>query len=520
MKVLGAPRAYALAVATGVLVALTFPFFDFWPVAFVALVPLLVALDAVTPRRAAGLGWVAGFVTMAVGFYWLFPTLRVFGGFPAPLCALVMALICGYQAGRTALCGFLFGLATRRGWPRAPVFALAFAATELVFPLLFPWYLGVGVHGVPVLLQLADVGGPILVGLVLVAANLALAELVLARMGRRRADRRVLAAGLAAPAVALLYGAVRLSTTGAAMRAAEPITIGIVQANTPLLDRKGATAVHLRRTKELKERGVGLAVWSELAIASTFYESSYESDVERDVTKSLGLPAVVGATLYRKDEDKALFYNSALLTGDDGRVLGRYDKQYLLPFGEYLPFGDTFPILYTWSPNSSHYMAGTSLEPLVWNGHRISVLICYEDLMPAFVNRAVRHADPDLLVNMTNDAWFGDTNEPWGHLALSKFRAVEHRRYLVRATNSGMSAIIDATGRVVAQGGTFREETIVGEARFLHQRTVYEILGDIPFWVAAAAIGFMGARRRSRKEGAPREDADGRGPGADSPDPS
>src|SRR5947207_13300735 len=105
-------------------------------------------------------------------------------------------------------------------------------------------------------------------------------------------------------------------------------------------------------------------------------------------------------------------------------------------FGEYLPFGERFPLLYRWSPNSGRFSPGRSLEPLTLRvhgqEHPVSVLICYEDILPAFTNAAVKHAKPELLVNMTNDAWFGDTSEPWEHLALAELRSVEHRRYLVR----------------------------------------------------------------------------------------
>ena len=120
----------------------------------------------------------------------------------------------------------------------------------------------------------------------------------------------------------------------------------------------------------------------------------------------------------------------ALMVDEQGAVTGRYDKEYLLAFGEYIPFGDTFPILYQWSPNSSRFSPGASFDPLPLGDHKISALICYEDILPGFVNRMVRHADPDLLVNLTNDAWFGDSTEPWIHFALAKLRAVEHRRLL------------------------------------------------------------------------------------------
>jgi apolipoprotein N-acyltransferase len=150
------------------------------------------------------------------------------------------------------------------------------------------------------------------------------------------------------------------------------------------------------------------------------------------------------------------------------------------------------------SPNSSRFSSGDSLEPLPFGDHRIAALICYEDILPAFVNKMVRHADPDLLVNLTNDTWFGNSTEPWIHLALAKLRAVEHRRYLIRSTNSGVSAMIDPVGRVPLHSGTFTEESLIVVAKFMRTRTVYEILGDWPWWLATAAIAAMAFVRRER----------------------
>jgi apolipoprotein N-acyltransferase len=102
-----------------------------------------------------------------------------------------------------------------------------------------------------------------------------------------------------------------------------------------------------------------------------------------------------------------------------------------------------------------------------------------------------------MLVNLTNDAWFGDTTEPWIHLALAQMRAVEHRMYLLRATNSGVSAVIDPVGRVIAHGGTFRAEALDAVAHWMkHGKTGYELWGDFPWWVAAVAVSVMAFRKR------------------------
>jgi apolipoprotein N-acyltransferase len=187
----------------------------------------------------------------------------------------------------------------------------------------------------------------------------------------------------------------------------------------------------------------------------------------------------------------------------DGDVIGTYDKTYLLAFGEYLPFGETFPILYDWSPNSGRFSPGTSLDPVPFERFRLSVLICYEDILPRFTRDAVRHARPHLLVNMTNDAWFGDTHEPHIHLALGALRAVEHRRWLVRATNTGVSAFVDPVGRVTRKGPTWRMARLRGEVGMVQTTTVYERIGDLIGWLALA-LGAAGLYQTRKGASPPR----------------
>ena len=230
--------------------------------------------------------------------------------------------------------------------------------------------------------------------------------------------------------------------------------------------------------------------------------------VERDqFARALGVPAIFGAVVYRVDADRERWFNTALSTGAHGEVTSRYDKEYLLAFGEYLPFGDWIPQLYEWSPNSGRFSPGTDLAPMLvpvrGTTHKISALICYEDILPAFTNKVVRAASPELLVNMTNDAWFGDTSEPWEHLALAQLRAIEHRRYLVRSTNSGVSAFIDPVGRVMLHTNTFQLQSLDAIVHFLHgdgSGTVYEALGDVPWW-ALSGLLFLGAFLRRPRAG-------------------
>lgn len=511
------------AIISGCLYFVSFAGFDVWPLAFVAIVPWYLVIIGQTPKRAAWLSLLTGFAMCMGGFYWLANMLNTFSGFSLPLCLFFTSFICAYQAGRLALTGWLYARAAARGWPGPLVFAGAFAAGELVFPLLFPWYFAAAVHNVPVLMQLADIGGPILVSLVLVAINLAVAEPLRAKLAgsvtvekgpsseKKIAfplDKRVVGVGVLSLLVALLYGAIRISMTNAKVEHAQSAKVGYVQGNMGLMAKRENPGEGLRRhrqlTAELKAKGDDLVVWSEtsatfptredLATKSNFYKEKF--------TASLGVPTIFGAVLYRVDPDRERWFNTALATDAKGEIRGRYDKQFLLAFGEYLPLGDTFPILYKWSPHSGRFSAGTSLEPVDVdiNGtvHKVSVLICYEDVLPGFTNRAVSHAEPELLVNMTNDAWFGDTTEPWEHLALAQFRAVEHRRFLVRSTNSGVSAVIDPNGTVMPDtiSTPFKAEAKDAVIHWMKGGTVYEVIGDGPWYLITLLMAVTAFRKR------------------------
>jgi apolipoprotein N-acyltransferase len=504
---LGGRAAYGLAFVSGFLYFVAFPGVDVWPLSFVALAPLVVALRGQRPRRAAGLGWLAGFTMTMFGFYWLLPMLEHFSGFSAPLCLLFMAILCGYQAGRIGLMGWLYARAEGRGWPPGPVFALAFIASELVYPLLFTWYFGATVHQVPALVQVAELGGPIAVALPLVAANLAIAELFIARLEKRGVRWKIAAALASVPVLAAVYGAIRIPMVDAAVAAAPKARVGVVQANMSLMAKREDASEGLRRHMELtheleKEGKLDLVVWSETSVMRAVNEKLAPVLYRMQFTQRLGVPAIFGGVLVREVDDarRYVLFNSALASDKSGDIVGRYDKQFLLAFGEYLPFGNVFPKLYEWSPNSGRFTPGKSFKPLPVDGHEAGVFICYEDISPEFVDKIVDAGDPDLLVNMTNDAWFGDSTEPWIHLALAEFRAVEHRRYLVRSTNSGVSAFVDPVGRVVAHTQTFKEQALAHQIAWLKATTPYELYGDLPWWLATAVIA-LGAfvRRPGRK---------------------
>lgn len=504
---LSAWKAAAAAIACGLLYFLAFPGMDLWPLGFVALVPLRIALYGQTPKRALWLGWLSGMTMVSCGFYWLLDMMRAFSGFSTPLCLFFVEAISAIMAARIAFFAWLFVRCERNGWPAGLSFLATFVASELAFPVLFFWSFGAVSHPVPVLTQVADLGGIYAAGLVMVAFNWAVAELILGRLRGETLALRRWVPFACVPVAAVIYGAIRIPQLDARVAAAPVGKVGLVQANMGLMEKRHeherGLLRHIRATKQmLREAPLDLVLWSESSVMSPILADDAPEVLPEYFTRRLGVPTVFGAVLYDNVSDarRHAFYNSVLLSDKDGNVVGRYDKQELVAFSEHMPFGEEFPILFEISPNSSNFRAGTHAAPLVLGQHHIAAMVCNDDVSPSLGNRLLKDPDTDLLVNLTNDAWFGDTTEPWIHLALAKFRAIEHRRFFVRSTNSGVSAFIDPVGRVVQHSDTFREETMTGSIHWLKGRTVYELLGDWPYWFAtvlAFAAAFVRKRARA-----------------------
>jgi apolipoprotein N-acyltransferase len=488
----------------GVVLPISFCGFDQWYLTWVAFVPLLFALEGATRRQAAARGFVYGLIANLIGYYWIPYTIHEFGRFPQYLAWTFSIVLCAYQGVQYCLLAYLtVRLREWRGersliW----VFPTSMVALETVYPLLFPIFMGNTQHVVPLLIQACDLLGPLLVTAVVLTFNVSLYSGIKAALERRRPwPWRDLVAGPAGLVLLLVYGAIRIPMVEADVEEGTPLRVGIVQPSMGILEKwrdvEEGIERHERGSLDLERRGAQLVVWSEAAYTAGFI-NPLEGNLRHLMVPELRTPLLAGALTVERGtvagRRRVLHHNSALMLDAERNIVGVSDKTYLLAFGEYMPFGDVFPELYEASPNSGQMMPGRGITglPFDFEGERwtLSVLICYEDILPRFTRALVRETSPNLLVNMTNDAWFGDTNEPWIHLDLAKFRAIEHRRYLVRATNTGVSAFIDPVGRVVEHSEVFRNQTMLQEVRLLRGgRTVYAVVGDLLGYLALALVG-------------------------------
>lgn len=497
--------AYGLAALGGAFFFLGFAGFGLWPLAFLTFVPAFFAIDRVRPYG----GWAVfrltlffGFVAEWGGYYWLVEMLETFSGFSVPLCIFFASVLILHTGGNLAVFGWLWARARDRGFNLTLAAVAALLACEYAYPLLFPYFYGASFHSLPILLQVADLGGALLVTMLAVIVNAALYELLKARLEKKPLPWKGPAVALAYVALVLIYGAVRLGQIDEQIAQAHKITVGLVQTNMGIFakrqDSREGDRRHREQSAELERtEHPDLLVWPESGFAH-YLPRDVQNVYTTVFAGQINTPTLFGGlSLDAQPGRDPIAYNTAFITDELGNVRGMYDKTYLLAFGEYIPFGDVFPSLYRISAHSGHFTPGNHVRPLPFGPYRITSLICYEDIVPSFVRRAVNEANPHVLVNVTNDAWFGNTHEPWIHFALAKFRAVEHRRYLVRSTNSGVSGVVDAAGRTVRHSGVFVRENITAEVAMMNRDTVYDMLGDWPGWLSCLLIAWMAFRRKS-----------------------
>jgi apolipoprotein N-acyltransferase len=486
-------RPHLLAVLSGVLYFLGFVGFDIWPLIFLFLAALLFAIEGASPRRAFLLGQISGTVAMFGGYYWVNHLLSNFAGLSAPLAFLGFTLLALYHGLSVAIAAWLVKTAeVRLEIPAFVSLPIAYSAVELVFPFIFPSYIGNSLYRVSILTQIVELFGMLGLTVLICLVNVA----VFAR------KKRELAVAGGALLFTLVYGAIRIPMVESKIEQAKKLDVGIVQTNLGARDKAAKRGEFIRRHQQMtldllrEEPGLDLIVWPESAYNRWIHRD--EKNLRATVTDGITVPLIFGALTYdegTRAEPERRTYNTAVATSSTGDVLQLFDKVELLVFGETLPFVDTFPQIKRWLPRSSTFTRGSRFVNFEVAGTELMPMICYEDIIPSFVRKMWRTAGiPEALVNVTNDSWYGDTHEPLIHLVLATFRSIETRRALIRSTNTGISAFVDPVGRMTKRSGQWTQETLVEEVPLIEDgsTTVYMMFGDVIGWLSLLAI-VMGA---------------------------
>jgi apolipoprotein N-acyltransferase len=495
------PAADLLSVlAAGAGLALAFPPLGAWPLAWLAPAPVLVRAARTGPRRALGLGCAWGVIFFTFSLYWTHGVMVRYGQLAPWLAAGPAALLIGYCS--LYFGAFLCGVSTAaRRWGEASAVWISpalFTALELLRGRLFggfPWAtLAMSQADTPATLAPAAWIGASGVGTLIALSWAAWARLA----AQRRAPRRfALLAAWAFCAAALFAGGSarvrRLDALPADLR------VGLVQVNVPQAIKWSAEhrleilQAHRDLTREAVRQGARLVVWPESSLPFSPGERLPEEARGRlgleewvgERSRENGVEIVWGGTAAEPTGGRRRLYNSAFLSGADGRLLGRYDKQRLVPFGEYVPLRRFLPFVEPLVRQVGEFAPGAGPGVQRAAAAALGPLVCYEILFAELSRRAAA-AGADLLVSVTNDAWYGTAVMPHLHLAAAPLRAVENGAPLARAANTGISALVLPSGRIAAATALERRQVLVGDLPSRGEPTFYRRHGEV--WGAGCAI--------------------------------
>lgn len=480
-------RDYLLAAVSGALLALSFPKAGASFLVWFAFVPLFLACGRKTARKAGKLGFVTGLVSFGGILYWINIVVTTYGKLPLPVSICVYLILVTYLAGFLGVVFYVMRRGEEKGIPAVISFPFLWVGLEFVRSFLltgFPWAsLGYSQYRLSHLIQVADITGVYGISFLIALANVVL-YLFLKGFSKKDENAayplRSAAVFVLLLASVLAYGYVALRSSASGT----PLKFSLIQGN---IDQgikwdpaflEATLTIYERLTLQAAAGGVDLVVWPESAAPFFFQEGGQPSSRITDLAAQVRSPIVFGSPAYEDGSGRRKFFNSAYLVSPNGAILGRSDKLHLVPFGEYVPFAKLLPFVNKLVVGVGDFSPGTAVTPLETGKERIGVLVCFEGIFPELSRRYVR-SGARILVNITNDAWYGRSSAPYQHLSMAVFRAVENRVPVLRAANTGITAIIDQHGRITEKTGLFEEAFLNGEVRSGMPGTLYTRFGDV-----------------------------------------
>ncbi|MFC1835750.1 apolipoprotein N-acyltransferase [Thermodesulfobacteriota bacterium] len=506
-------RSIPAAAAGGFLLSLSFPLAGLDTVAWIGLIPFLWALDRSSSFAGYALcGLVFGSVFFLFNVYWLHATLLMHGNM-GPLAAYLLfsALILSLSL-FTAFFAILVKFFNDRGFDPlvpAPFLWVSMEYARSVAFTGFPWdLLGYSQSERLIVVQVADLTGIYGISFLVVIVNVALWGLLRGKITGVPVSWKFPAVAAVLLLMVLGYGKLRLDDFPRGEHRSNGFPIGVLQPNIPqeIKWKKWARSSTLRTFEQLGReavrRGARLLIWPETSVTVVIGSGDTAWKEAAEISVRLGVPLLVGAPSLRVEEGEARYYNSAFVM--NGALASRcYDKIHLVPFGEYMPLTWLLPLAQGIAARESDFSPGATMTVIqLGDCPPFSVLICYEAIFPGLARQAIRNG-ARMLVNITNDAWFGASGAPYQHLAMARIRSIENRVRLVRCANTGISAVFDRAGRMIkgiplGSKGLFLTAAPLGE----DVGSFYCRNGDVFAW---GCIGVLGICGLSALKGKPEE---------------
>lgn len=492
------------AVISGVLLTAAFPKIELWWVAWFALVPLLFSLKDQSPRKSFRLGFIAGIFHYLTLMYWLAYTMHTYGRLPWSLSVPVLFLLACYLALYIAAFSYAISFLCRTPNMLILVVPIAWVSLEYVRAKLFsglPWELmGYSQHSLLPVVQFSEISGVYGVSFLIVFANAAIFLIFLSLFNKRwhgiQVSRRF--SGISVLSFVLMvgcawvYGVHRIQEIDRQIAAAPSVRVAVIQGNIDqaikwdLRFQEASTEKYIRLSQETQKYNPDLIIWPETATPFYFLHEKELSVKVFQGIQNTRAEYLIGSPSIRRRGKSVHYFNSAYLIHPEGKLYGKYNKAHLVPFGEYVPFKKWLPFLGKMVAHVGDFQPGRAGHVIAWGDHELGVQICFEIIFPA-LSRAMVKNQAALLVNITNDAWFGKSSAPYQHFSMTTFRAVENRRSIARSANTGISGFIDPAGRVSASTSLFEEATLTQTIPLLDTVSFYTRFGDLFALICVAA---------------------------------
>jgi apolipoprotein N-acyltransferase len=486
---------YFWAALSGGLLVLSFPIVNLWPVAWFFLVPLLLCIRGKKGKDAFLLGAFAGAIAYLGLIYWVVVAVHRYGNIPLPLAIPILLLLVIYLSLYWGAFAFLASYVREKGeWIALLTFPALWVGLEYLRSFLlsgFPWALvGYSQYLNTPIVQIADITGVYGVSFLLILCNTLLFLWIVRWRGRKGVPLQVTIFTIVLVALAFAYGYWKIKTP---LTTDKKLTIGVAQGNIEQDVKwdqgfqKETLEIYRKLSLELSKASPHLVIWPETAVPAYFPSGTGLDQKVMAIPHQLNTYLLFGSLSSRKQGEEVKVYNSAYFISPRPRILSRYDKMHLVPFGEYVPLSSFFPFFNS-LVGIGNITPGEEVVVFQLPHGKFGTLICFEVIFPELCRKFVRNG-ADFMVTITNDAWFGRTSAPYQHLAQATFRSIENRIWLVRAANTGVSAFIDPWGRISTASGLFTREVLTGEIDLKGGKmTFYAQYGDL-FAIFCSLLG-------------------------------
>ena len=488
-----------ILLAGGLFFTLSFEKIGISYIAWIGLIPLLYSINNSSSVKSFKMGWIFGMAHFTSLVYWVVYAMYYYGGLPVLISIPLLLLLSAYLSIYIGLfCAMINRLCKKpTNFFLIPIFWTVFEYIRSLSKLSFPWeFLGYTQYKNLKLIQISDILGVYGLSALIVFINISLFLLILYFFNIKWNNYKITVRHLSAYngsaivilSVILIYGHVQIKEIDSIIESSKKINAACIQGNISQEDKWDShfmihtTKKYINLSKQIIKQKPDLLVWPETALPFYYEQGGFLKEYIKKNVKEFNSCLLTGCLNIEQKDNTRLYYNSSILIKPDDKNIEKYHKTQLVPYGEFVPFKNIFPFINKLTQAAGDFSPGIEGNTLSCHDYFLGVQICFEIIFPNLSRKMVNNG-ADILINITNDAWYGTSSAPYQHFSMVVLRAVENKRSLARSANTGISGLIDPVGRILKKSDLFKEQIICHELPVIKIKTIYTSYGDIFAWL-------------------------------------